>query len=159
LTTLGRTGSPLLRYRTGDLVKRAASVSRVEPSFAGEMPAARSGACACGRHELALEGGILGRTDDMVIVRGVNVYPTAVEEIIRAFEDVAEYRVHITQVDALTQMSVEIESTTSCHDPVGLAARVEKAFETALVLRVPVSAVSPGALPRFEMKAKRWIKA
>jgi phenylacetate-CoA ligase len=113
----------------------------------------------CCRHELALEGGILGRTDDMVIVRGVNVYPTAVEEIIRAFDDVAEYRVHITQEDALTQMRVEIESTTSCHDPVGLAARVEKAFETALVLRVPVSVVSPGALPRFEMKAKRWIKA
>jgi phenylacetate-coenzyme A ligase PaaK-like adenylate-forming protein len=56
-------------------------------------------------------------------------------------------------------MRVEIESNTSCHDPVGLAARVEKAFETALVLRVPVSVVSPGALPRFEMKAKRWIKA
>jgi phenylacetate-CoA ligase len=122
------------------------------------MPAARSETCTCGRHELALEGGILGRTDDMVIVRGVNVYPTAVEQIIRSFEDVAEYRVHVTQEDALTQMRVEIESTTSCHDPAGLAARVEKAFETALVLRVPVSTVPPGALPRFEMKARRWIR-
>jgi phenylacetate-CoA ligase len=143
LTTLGRTGSPLLRYRTGDLVKRGS----------------KNGPCQCGRHELALDGGILGRTDDMVIVRGVNVYPSAVEEIIRGFEDVAEYRVHITQKDSLTQMLVEIESTASCHDPAALAARVEKAFETALVLRVPVSVVSPGALPRFEMKAKRWIKA
>jgi phenylacetate-CoA ligase len=158
LTTLGRTGSPLLRYRTGDLVKRAASVSLAEPATAGKMPAARSEACACGRHELALEGGILGRTDDMVIVRGVNVYPSAVEEIIRAFNHVAEYRVHITEADALTQMRVEIESTASCHDPAALAARVEKAFETALVLRVPVSTVAPGALPRFEMKARRWIK-
>jgi phenylacetate-CoA ligase len=159
LTTLGRTGSPLLRYRTGDQVKRAASVSLAGPSSAGKMPAARSETCTCGRHELALEGGILGRTDDMVIVRGVNVYPTAVEQIIRSFEDVAEYRVHVTQEDALTQMRVEIESTTSCHDPAGLAARVEKAFETALVLRVPVSTVPPGALPRFEMKARRWIRA
>lgn len=159
LTTLGRTGSPLLRYRTGDLVRRAASVSLAEPSSAGKMPAASSPACACGRHELALEGGILGRTDDMVIVRGVNVYPTAVEEIIRAFEDVAEYRVHITEENALTQMRVEIESTVHCADPATLAARVEKAFEAALVLRVPVITVAPGALPRFEMKAKRWIKA
>jgi phenylacetate-CoA ligase len=146
LTTLGRTGSPLLRYRTGDLVKL------------GTRNPERGTVCACGRHELALEGGILGRTDDMVIVRGVNVYPTAVEEIIRAFEDVVEYRVHITQEDSLTQMRVEIESTVSCHDPAALAARVEKAFETALVLRVPVSVVSPGALPRFEMKARRWIR-
>jgi phenylacetate-CoA ligase len=115
-------------------------------------------ACACGRHELALEGGILGRTDDMVIVRGVNVYPTAVEGIIRAFAEVAEYRVHITEEDALTQMRVEIESTMKCADPSALAARVEKAFETTLLLRVPVSTLSPGALPRFEMKAKRWIK-
>jgi len=147
LTTLGRTGSPLLRYRTGDLVRLVTRHSSLDTE-----------PCACGRRELALEGGILGRTDDMIIVRGVNVYPTAVEQIIRSFEDVAEYRVHITQEDALTQMRVEMESTTSCHDPVGLAARVEKAFETALVLRVPVSIVLPGTLPRFEMKAKRWIK-
>jgi len=146
LTTLGRTGSPLLRYRTGDLVKFRT------------RNAERGTACRCGRHELALEGGILGRSDDMVIVRGVNVYPTAVEEIIRSFEDVAEYRVHITQEDAMTEMRVEVESTAQCADPPALAARVEKAFESALVLRVPVSAVPPGALPRFEMKAKRWIK-
>src|SRR5205807_184420 len=67
LTTLGRTGSPLLRYRTGDLVKTTLDT-----------------VCACGRSELALDGGILGRTDDMVIVRGVNIYPSAVEEVIRA---------------------------------------------------------------------------
>jgi len=147
LTTLGRTGSPLLRYRTGDLVK------------CGARNGERGTACVCGRHELALEGGILGRTDDMVIVRGVNVYPSAVEEIVRAFEDVSEYRVHITEEDALTQMRVEIESTLQCADPPALAARVEKAFETTLLLRVPVSTVPPGALPRFELKAKRWIKA
>jgi len=147
LTTLGRTGSPLLRYRTGDLVK------------CGARNGERGTACVCGRHELALEGGILGRTDDMVIVRGVNVYPSAVEEIVRGFEDVSEYRVHITEADALTQMRVEIESTLQCADPPTLAARVEKAFETTLLLRVPVSTVSPGALPRFEMKSKRWIKA
>jgi len=147
LTTLGRTGSPLLRYRTGDLVKD------------GTHNPEHSSVCACGRHELVIEGGILGRTDDMVIVRGVNVYPAAVEEIIRAFEDVAEYRVHLTEKDALTQMRVEIEPTIRCADPMALAAGIEKAFETTLLLRVPVRSVSPGALPRFEMKARRWIKS
>jgi phenylacetate-CoA ligase len=147
LTTLGRAGSPLLRYRTGDLAK------------CGARNAEREMACACGRHELALEGGILGRTDDMVIVRGVNVYPTAVEAIIRAFEEVAEYRVHVSEEDALTQMRVEFESTLRCANPPALAASVAKAFETNLLLRVPVTALPPGALPRFEMKARRWIKA
>jgi phenylacetate-CoA ligase len=59
LTTLDRIGSPLLRYRTGDLVKPHERVR-----------------CSCGRWDMALEGGILGRTDDMVVVRGVNVYPS-----------------------------------------------------------------------------------
>ncbi len=67
LTTLGRIGSPLLRYRTGDLVR-------------GET----AGACACGRSEMRLVGGILARVDDMVVVRGVNVFPTAIDQIIRA---------------------------------------------------------------------------
>jgi phenylacetate-CoA ligase len=141
LTTLNRTGSPLLRYRTGDLVKCTV----------------RSAECGCGRSELAFVGGILGRVDDMVIVRGVNVYPTAVEQILRAFGDVAEYRATITQKSSLTELQIEIEPTTTCGDTAMLAARVAHAFETALALRVPVSTVAPGTLPRFEMKAKRWI--
>jgi phenylacetate-CoA ligase len=146
LTTLGRTGSPLLRYRTGDLVKP--DTSHLTPDTS----------CACGRHELALEGGILGRVDDMVIVRGVNVYPSAVEEIIRSCEGVAEYQVKLTVEKALVEMRVEVEPATNCHDVTALVAQVEKAFDTALALRASVSAVAPGTLPRFEMKAKRWVK-
>lgn len=146
LTTLGRTGSPLLRYRTGDLVKHGAgSREQGKP-------------CACDRHEMALAGGILGRVDDMVIIRGVNVYPSAVEEIIRSCEGVAEYQVKISQAQAMAEMSVEIEPAADCRDAAALVAQVGKAFETALALRVPVNAVSPGALPRFEMKAMRWTK-
>src|SRR5206468_2470798 len=74
LTNFGRAGSPLLRYRTGDVVRACPDTI-----------------CECGRSELALEGGILGRIDDMVVVRGVNVYPSAVEEILRAHGGVAEY--------------------------------------------------------------------
>jgi len=142
LTTLGRTGSPLLRYRTGDLVK--------------PLPAQ---SCGCGRCDLALEGGILGRVDDMIIVRGVNIYPSAVEEVIRSCSEIAEYRVHINQSQALTELRTEIEIVADCPEPRLVAARLEKAFHEAFALRVPVSVVAPGALPRFEMKAKRWVRS
>lgn len=141
LTTLGRVGSPLLRYRTGDLVKPALDT-----------------VCECGRSELALEGGILGRTDDMVVVRGVNVYPSAVEEIIHAQGGVAEYRVQISAAQALTEMSVQIELEPNHGDASALAHGLEKAFGKAFALRIPVTIASAGSLPRFEMKAKRWVR-
>ena len=147
MTTLGRTGSPLLRYRTGDLVKIGT------PNSEPETP------CECGRFDLALPGGILGRVDDMIIVRGVNVYPTAVEAILRGFGDVAEYRVLVNSSQALTEMRVEIEPVATCRNVAALAGEVGKALESAFALRVPVAAVAPGALPRFEMKAQRWIVA
>ena len=147
LTTLGRIGSPLLRYRTGDLVKPIH-----QPSTINHQP------CPCGRHTLALEGGVLGRVDDLIIARGVNIFPSAVEDIIRACGDVAEYQVTVSDARSLTELSVQIEPTTSCADPSGVVKRLEKAFEVAFTLRVPVTAVAHGTLPRFEMKAKRWSK-
>jgi phenylacetate-CoA ligase len=141
LTTLDRIGSPLLRYRTGDLVK----------------PRAR-GVCACGRHELALEGGILGRSDDMVVVRGVNVYPSLVEQIVRAHPDVTEYRVQLDCRAAMTELSVEVETAADCQDAGEVQTRLKQSFQTALNLRVPVRLLPRGSLPRFEMKALRWAK-
>ena len=140
LTTLGRTGSPLLRYRTGDLVR---------PSL---QP------CACGRTALALEGGIMGRTDDMVVVRGVNVFPNAVEDIVRACPGVAEYQVEISTHKTLTEMSLQIEPTRDCTDGPLLVRHLQRSFETALSLRVPIQLVPRGSLPRFEMKGRRWIR-
>lgn len=139
LTTLGRTGSPLIRYRTGDLVRTS-----------------RDPVCRCGRSDLALEGGILGRTDEMVVVRGVNIFPSAVEEIIRHCGGVAEYRVHITKAGALTELTIEFEPDAGAIDASALAAKVESAFQQMLSLRVTVRPVK--MLPRFEMKAKRWAK-
>src|SRR5260221_7871891 len=141
LTTLGRTGSPLLRYRTGDMVKMD------------------SQPCGCGRNEMALVGGILGRTDDMIVVRGVNIYPSAVEEIINATAGVAEYQVRVSTLQALAELSVQIEPEPDCADVAGLIAKLEKQFQTQFALRVPVTKVPPGALPRFEMKAKRWTRS
>jgi len=141
LTNLGRWGSPLVRYRTGDLVKTGA-----EP------------VCACGRSDLALEGGIIGRTDDLVFVRGVNVFPTAVEETLRRFSSVAEYRVEVRTTAALTELLLEVEPVAGCPDPAALAREVEAALRTSFNLRIPVTLAAPGALPRFELKSKRWVR-
>ncbi|HEY1172843.1 MAG TPA: AMP-binding protein [Verrucomicrobiae bacterium] len=143
LTTLGRTGSPLLRYRTGDLVK-------VQTRGANEP-------CVCGRHVLALEGGILGRVDDMIVVRGVNVYPTAIESIVRQFPEVAEYRVRVTKVQSLTELKLEVELVADCADTKAFVQRLQKAFQESLALRVPIEIVAANALPRYELKAKRWV--
>jgi phenylacetate-CoA ligase len=139
LTTLGRTGSPLLRYRTGDLVR-----------------AGSGRCCACGRYDLALPGGILGRTDEMVIVRGVNIYPAAVEDVLRSFSEVAEYQVEVDRSGTLVELRLKIEPGPECAQPAGLAASVAGALHTAFNLRVPVSLAAPGSLPRFEMKGRRW---
>jgi phenylacetate-CoA ligase len=135
LSTLGRTGSPLLRYRTGDVVKK---------SFVNDT--------------LAFEGGILGRSDEMVIVRGINIYPTAVERIIREHADVAEYRVELGKSGVMDEMAITIEPTNRCVAPAALAAKIENELKSAFALRIPVSVAQPGALPRFEMKAKRWVR-
>lgn len=145
LTTLGRTGSPLLRYRTGDLVRAA-------------RPAQPGGLCQCGRAELALDGGILGRADDMVVVRGVNVFPSAVEEVIRGRDGVAEFRVELGNERSLEQLSVQIEPRPDCANAAELVKNLEHDFEAALALRIPVTLVPAGTLPRFEMKSKRWVR-
>lgn len=144
LTNLGRTGSPLLRYRTGDLVKR-------------ETRNAKHETCPCGSSDLALEGGILGRVDDMVVVRGVNVYPSAIEEIIRRVGGVAEYQVRVSRAQALTELTVTVEPAAGAAGP-DLVSRLAAAFESSLALRVPVALAAPGSLPRFESKAKRWLR-
>src|SRR5262249_14170377 len=136
LTNLHRWGSPLLRYRTGDLV-------RVDPR-----------PCPCGQPFLRLEGGILGRSDDMIHLRGNNLYPSALESVIRRFSEVAEYRVEIDQSGPLAALRVEVEPVpTSQGKP--LAERIGRAIRDELLFRAEVTAVAPGSLPRFEMKAHR----
>jgi phenylacetate-CoA ligase len=141
LTNLGRTGSPLLRYRTRDLVGRA-----------------QNARCECGSYELALEGGILGRTDDMVVVRGVNLYPSAVEQVLRSCGGVGEFRVEISGDLALPEMSLHIEPASPHQDSTDLSQRVAAAFQNAFGLRAAVCWVNYGTLPRFEAKAQRWVR-
>lgn len=138
LTTLTRDASPLIRYRTGDFVQP------------------RRGACSCGSTELALEGGIRGRLDDMLIVRGVNIFPSAVEELIRSVGGIAEFQVHVHRSDSLARMEIRFEAEPGS-DASRLARELEKRFETAFSMRIPARPVPPQSLPRFELKAKRWI--
>ena len=139
VTSLGRAASPVLRYRTGDVVVR------------------RSGICACGRSWARLEGGILARADDMVNVRGVNVYPTAIEAVVREFPQVLEFRSTVARSHEMRSLSVEIEPAASVDGASALAAAVSRRLREALGLNVPVRAVEPGTLPRFEMKARRFV--
>jgi phenylacetate-CoA ligase len=135
-------GEPGARlYRTGDLVRAALDT-----------------VCECGRSDLALEGGILGRTDDMVCVRGVNIYPSAVEEILRAHGGVAEYQVQVDTTSTLPEITLKVEPLPAVLDAAALTHQLEVALQTAFNLRIPVTVVATGSLPRFEMKAQRWLR-
>ena len=134
VTNLGRVGSPVIRYRTGDLI-------RLDPK-----------ACPCGRAFVRLDGGILGRTDDMISIRGNNFYLSALEGVIRRFAEIVEYRVEVDASAPLAEMRVEIEPAGPA---TGLAERVAQAIRDDLLFRAEVIVVPPGSLPRFEMKAHR----
>ena len=140
LTTLARLGSPLLRYRTGDLVQEDLEAADAQ------------GVC-----ELALRGGILGRTDDMLLVRGVNVYPAAIDEVLGSMPAVAEYQVELDNAGAMSEMRLRVEPSGDCGDRENLVRQIESQLRSLFHLRVPVSLCPPGTLPRFEMKARRFL--
>ncbi|MFN7814347.1 MAG: phenylacetate--CoA ligase family protein [Planctomycetia bacterium] len=137
LTTLGRAGAPLIRYRTGDLVR---------PTWASAADVA-AGACPWVR----LAGGVLGRADDMLVVRGVNIFPGASDDIVRGFPEVVEHRLTVGTRESLDELQLEIEDRLNAPD------RVARELQLRLGLRVAVEAVPVGSLPRFEGKARRIV--
>lgn len=136
LTNLGRWGFPVIRYRTGDLVKM--NLDR----------------CDCGRSFLRFEGGILGRADDMVTVRGVNVFPAGVENIIRKFPEVDEFRIVVSKFKQMDEMDIEVELCEGASPDVVHQLAVK--LDSMLSFRPRVHHVARNTLPRFEMKAKRF---
>ena len=121
------------------------------------MVVKKGGTCPCGRSFAWLEGGILGRVDDMVNVRGVNIYPSAVEAVVRGFPDVSEYRARVRSSGSLMELSLEIELMPGAADGAAAAIRLRDNLRASLGLTVPVTVVGAGALPRFEMKSRRFV--
>jgi phenylacetate-CoA ligase len=138
LTNLGRVGSPLLRYRTGDRVR----VARTP--------------CACGRTFLRLDGGILGRVDDMLIVRGVNVFPSALEGIVRRFPAVDEFVIEVYRRGQLDEVRLLLEVRGQAAGAV--VAAVQEAVRVDLGIRVEAVPVPGQSLPRYELKARRLVR-
>ncbi|HVU89891.1 MAG TPA: phenylacetate--CoA ligase family protein [Pirellulales bacterium] len=130
LTTLGRAGSPVIRYRTGDLVR---------PTWPDDRAT----------RFVLLEGGVLGRVDDMMIIRGVNIFASALDQILRSFPEVSEYRVTARKGGEMDQLFVEIE------DHLDKPQRVAEELQLRLGLKVEVAVVPLGTLPRFEGKGAR----
>ncbi len=136
-TNLGRAGMPLIRYRTGDLVQLDDS------------------SCPCGRTFARLRGGILGRADDMVVVRGVNIFPSAIEGVLREFPEVSEFRIEVFSRRAMSELKVLLDPQPGTDGD--LAERVASRLGDRLLLRVPCELVPSGSLPRFELKSRRVI--
>ncbi len=143
VTSFGRGSTPLLRYRTGDLVCK--------------VPASR---CSCGRGFDIYEGGILGRVDDMKIIRGTNVYPRAIEAIVREFPEVDEFQTVITREGVRDEITLRVEPNADCDEQrwKGLSetlhGRLAMAHEG---LNFRVERAGAGELPRFELKAQRTV--
>lgn len=132
LTTLGRTGTPVIRYRTGDLVK---------PYWPTDGP----------HRFVFLKGGVLSRADDMMIIRGVNIFPSSIEQILRSFPEVAEHRMTARRHGQLDALTIEVEDLLE--DP----ARIAEELELRLGLKIAVQLAPPMSLPRSEGKGKRFV--
>lgn len=137
ITNLGRIGSPLIRYRTRDLVR--ASVDE-DPT---------------GRQLTWLSGGILGRSDDMVTIRGNNVFPSSVEAVLREIDEVAEFRIDVKTVRSMHELCITVEPKTEDTSET-LHEEVKNALRRRLGFACSVHLAKPGELPRFELKGRRF---
>ena len=137
LSNLGRTGSPVIRYRTGDHVRLDRSV------------------CDCGRTFVRMEGGILGRLDQMLIVRGVNIFPSAIETIVRSYPQVQEFAIEVYTAEKMDQLDVKVEVVDE--DPPAVVEALARDAAHRLGLRIGVTLVPVESLPRFELKAQRVV--
>jgi phenylacetate-CoA ligase len=144
VTTINRQAMPLLRYRTGDLAKII------------------DGKCPCGRTHVKISR-IKGRCDDMMIIRGVNVYPSQIEDILMAFPEVAtNYQIHLEREGALDAFIVKVELYPKMFDGdlnklKKLEDVIAKAIADVVVVRPKILFLEPGSLPRTKGKAIRVV--
>lgn len=135
ITNLGRAGWPVIRYRTGDVVRPVRETAED------------------GSSRLLLQGGVLGRVDDMVIIRGVNVFPSAIENLIRESAGLREYRVTARHKHHMDELEIELEADSD------LCERVAGFVRERIGIRIEVRPVDVGSLPRWEAKNKRFVDA
>ena len=138
ITTLVKEGAPLIRYRTHDL-------SRIIP-----------GECPCGSKYPRIDV-IQGRTDDMMKIKGVNVFPSQIEEVLKSFPELSsEYQIRISHLDGRDTMRIYVE-TTGEYDFAEMAQKIAEKVKSKIGFTPIVKVVEMGVLPRFEKKAKRVI--
>jgi phenylacetate-CoA ligase len=138
-TTLTKEALPLIRYRTGDL-----GALSLEP-------------CACGRTTARLIR-LGGRRDDMMIIRGVNLYPSAVEQILMSADGVGpHWRLILERTGPMDEVTLECEPAAGSSDPAALQMQVERMLKEGTGVRIVVSVLEPGAVPRSEGKAVRVV--
>jgi len=143
ITPLIKEALPLIRYRTGDITRLMED------------------GCTCGRGQKIAR--LTGRSDDMLVIRGINVFPSQIEHVLRSLPEVGEqFMVYIDRVKHLDEMTIEVEmSRTGFSGELQDLARTQKQIagelHNTLGLRTAVKLVEPGTLPRFEGKAKRVI--
>ena len=144
VTMLQKDGLPIIRYRTGDI-----TAIRDEP-------------CSCGRTHPRLER-LTGRVDDMLIIRGINVFPSQIEHALLGIPETAEhFMIEVDRKGALDDMLVRVELAREAFsdkisDLMRIRRHVEKVLKSSLNVQVSVELTEPGTLPRFEGKAKRVI--
>ena len=136
ITNLGRIGFPVIRYRTGDRVRVADTPS------------------SDGRTFRRLEGGVIGRVDDAMTVRGINVFPSAIENVVRRFPEIGEFAVDVFRRDELDELELKVEVAGEEPDTVVEALTAE--IRNSIGIRSTVAAVPHGSLPRFDLKARRF---
>ncbi len=140
LTHLTREAQPMVRFRTNDTI----TVTGMEP-------------CRCGR--TASRFRVLGRSDDMVVVRGVNVFPTAVGEVINGFDELSgEYRIRLKGPGPYDRLPVEVELAEGVEPSEALVTRLEEAIKTVARASASVILLSPLTLPRSEGKTQRLFR-
>lgn len=134
LTNLGRVGMPLIRYRTGDL-----GVLSRQP-------------CPCGRPWARLMGGVLGRSDDMITIRGINVFPGAIENIVRRHPQIVEFAIEVHRQREMHELRLKLEIEAGGES---IIERLQQEISNDLRIRAMIEQVDTGSLPRFELKSRR----
>ena len=143
VTPLVKEAMPLLRYRTGDVTMLLED------------------RCACGRGQKIAR--IMGRSDDMLVIRGINVFPSQIEHVLLSLPEVGNhFMVYVDRVNHLDEMTIDVEINRNffsgeLKDLAHIQKKVVKELRNALELRTTVRLVEPGTLPRFEGKAKRVV--